>query len=95
MGINNTGKALSTLPLRQGGSFSGCFLRVWVGVAGGGREKSSGDPKEALVRGTKPTASPHVGPIPPPAQAVNEPASGLFVLAVFAQCQWQSPGDDR
>lgn len=47
MGINNVGNALCTLPLKEGGSFSRCFLRMGVRVAGGSREKSNGNSEEA------------------------------------------------
>ena len=63
MGIDK--RALSTVPLGDGGSLSGCFfVGVGVGGAGGGREKSSGDPEEAPAQKGQAHWRPPRGPHP-------------------------------
>lgn len=64
--------------------------------AEGSKEMCTGDPEEALAQRDQAHQHPPRGPHHLHLhQELNEPASGLFVLAVFAQCQLQSLGDDR
>lgn len=62
-------RARSTVPLGKGGSLAArFFVGVGVGIAGGSREKSSGDPEEAAApKGQAHQRLPTGGPIPPPA----------------------------